>query len=155
MKKIYIYSDSIRSGKTTSLFRWAAEQKNVKGILQPVINDKRFFYHIALKELRILETDCLNGNEIITIGKYHFSIKTFLWAQNLLLQDFNSKCNWLLIDEIGPLELNGKGLEPNLGIILNSCNNFAGNIVCVVRDSLVEQFLGRYQLFDSYQKFEL
>ena len=45
----------------------------------------------------------------ITVSVKMFS---FLWAQNALFNSLDKNLEWLIIDEIGPLELEGKGLEP-------------------------------------------
>jgi hypothetical protein len=52
MKNIYILTGEIKSGKTTQLMLWASPQKNIDGILQPVIEGKRFIYHLGSKTLK-------------------------------------------------------------------------------------------------------
>jgi nucleoside-triphosphatase THEP1 len=155
MKKILIYTGPVHSGKTTSLFQWIYTQKNVKGILQPVIDDKRFTYQIATRTLKILETSSDKSEEIVNIGKYKFSLETFLWAQKILLEDFKNDCEWLVIDEVGPLELNGKGLEPAISKIISDREKFSGNILCVVREEMLDRFIEHYELQNSYQKIDL
>ena len=153
MGNIFLYSGPVHSGKTTLLFQWIARQKNVKGILQPVIDDKRFIFHITTRTLKKLETSPEKSEEIVTIGNYNFSLETFLWAQSVLLYDFKSNCEWLIIDEVGPLELCGKGIEPSLSRLLSERDKFSGNILCVVRDSMVDKFIEYYKLKEACQFF--
>lgn len=153
MKKIYVLTGEIKTGKTTRLMLWASTQKNVDGILQPVVEDKRFIYHIGSKTLKLLEA--LAEIETIRIGNYNFSQNVFSWSQNVILSCFQKNLDWLVIDEIGPLELEGKGLEPAVTKIISERNNFAGEILCVVRESILEKFIDHYQLKNSFEIFSI
>jgi len=130
---------------------WAASKKNVCGIFQPVIDDKRFVYHIDSRSLKALES----GNEAnsIIIGDYKFDLSTLEWARNNLMESYNKNPNWLIIDEVGPLELEGKGLEPVISKILTDCVNFKGRIIIVVREKILHRFLDHYKI-SSYEEFE-
>src|SRR3989339_1089105 len=139
IKKIYILTGEIKSGKTTKLMQWAAG-KNIDGILQPVIDDKRFIYHIGSRTLKILEDlESKHESELVTIGKYKFRKSVFDWSQNTLIDCLDKKLDWIIIDEIGPLELEGKGLEPAISKIFMQVDNLNGNVLCVIRDSILEK----------------
>jgi len=153
MEKIFIYSGEIKTGKTTRLMLWASSQKNVDGIFQPVVENKRFIYHIGTKTLRQLEV--AESSDTIKIGKYNFSSHVFTWAQNIISECFHKKLDWLIIDEIGPLELNGKGLEPVVSQIISDRDSFSGSILCVVRNTILEKFIEHYRLSGSYELFIL
>ncbi len=159
-KKIYIYTGKIKSGKTTNLFRWLASKKNVAGILQPVIEGKRFFYSIVDKTVIQFEisneaSNELKSDEIIKIGKYNFLRTGFEKAKIILKRDFNEPYNWLVIDEIGPLELNGTGLEPTVSEIISAREQYHGHILVVVRDEILSSFLTHYKIDNDYELFEL
>ena len=152
MKKLQILTGPVHSDKTTKLMQWAATQKNIDGIFQPVIDGKRFIYNIGSRTLKILEaTETLPSEELIIIGKYKFRKNVFDWAQNILLDCLDKKLNWLIIDEIGPLELGGKGLEPAISKIFEQIDKFNGNILCVVRDTILEKFVEHYKLEEKFQ----
>ncbi len=156
-KNIFIYSDKIKSGKTTKLFQWLAAQKNVAGILQPVIDGKRFFYSIVDKSIIQLEISDevkigLEKNDLITIGNYNFLKSGFDKAKEILLRDFSKDYHWLIIDEIGPLELNNSGLEPAISKIIKEKENFKGNILIVVRNKLLDTVIKHYKL-EEYELF--
>lgn len=153
MQEIFIYTGPIHTGKTTKLMQWASSQKNIDGIFQPVIEKKRFIYHIASRTLKPLETN--DSHNTVSIGNYKFSSETFMWSKNVLLENFKKNFDWLIIDEIGPLELDGKGLEPAFSEIINERENLGGKILCVVRDTLLEKFLAHYKLKDNFKMFEL
>jgi len=156
MKKIQILTGPVHSGKTTKLMQWAAVHKNIDGIFQPVIDDKRFIYHISSRTLKILEAaEAQPENELIIIGKYKFRKSVFDWAQNILLDCLDKKLDWLIIDEIGPLELEGKGLEPAISKIFNQIDKLNGNVLCVVRDSILGKFAEHYRLEGKFDLMDL
>lgn len=156
MNNIYIFSGPIESNKTTRLMIWAAAQQNIDGIFQPVVDGKRFLYHVKSKNLKLLEIDkSYQQDEIITIGRFSFSKRVFEWAQETLLDSVKQNPDWLIIDEIGPLELDGKGLEPAVSKIMNYRDNFGGKILCVVRETMVKDFIEHYKLKDRFEIFTL
>lgn len=153
MGELYIYSDPIKSGKTTKLMQWAASQKNIDGIFQPVIEGKRFLYHISSRSLKPLEIE--KSNDTTTIGQYIFSNQAFLWAQEKLIKAINNEIDWLVIDEIGPLELEGKGLEPAISKILAEVKHSNQNVIIVVRKNLLDKITAHYKLENKYNSFNI
>lgn len=156
--KILILSGEIKSGKTTKLFKWALSKKNVGGILQPVVNEKRFLYSLSEKSLIQLEVDegdlsKFRQEEIIRIGHFNFLKEAFTKAQKVLIDCLNGNFDWLVIDEIGPLELRDEGLEPAIKYILNNANKFNGKIVLVVRNKLLNDVIKKYELENSFDEF--
>ena len=149
MPNIYILSGPVQSGKTSRLQTWAAGHKNVRGILAPVIDGKRYLQDISNAERRLLEIDG-NGNEsdVLRIGKYVFLEKTFSWARNVLTASLHHPAKWIVIDEIGPLELQGKGLEPAVRTILRNVSNKV-NVLWVVRQKLLTEVLQHYGLSEK------
>lgn len=159
MNKLYILSGKLKSGKTTELFRWTSGRKNVGGILQPVVDGKRFIYSITEKRLIQLEISStnladLNEEDLIKIGNYLFLKDGFNKARDLLQKDFKVNCEWLIIDEIGPLELSGSGLEPTVSSILKNSNSFSGSIILVVRESLIEEVIKKLKLEGQWKSFD-
>lgn len=153
MSNIFIYSGPVKTGKTTRLMQWAASQKRFDGIFQPVIDEKRFIYHIGSRTLKLLESDSTNNKT--TIGKYNFSNESFDWAKKVLLDCIGKEIDWLIIDEVGPLELDCKGLEPVVTKIIDERNKLKCRIICVVREKLLEKFLIHYRLENSYKIFDV
>ena len=147
MKKIYILSGKTGIGKTTFLLNWIKD-KNADGILAPVVNSKRHLQHISSNQIKKLEVDDKAENKkTISVGKYLFDENIFEWAREKLFESFKSNPEWLVIDEIGPLELDGNGLEPAVSEILNSIDNQSKiKIIFVVRENLIENFFEHYDL---------
>lgn len=158
MNQIFLLSGPIHTGKTTKLTEWIKNKDNVDGILQPIINGRRHIKHILSGEIQLLEI--LPGSQeknIITVGNYKFNNDVFAWAHSKLLLAYNKNPEWLIIDEVGKLEICAKGLEPAISNILNSLNYHKNlNLVFVVRDYLVPDFLTKYYLgTDDFQNLEL
>jgi len=142
--KIIIISDKIQSGKTTFLLQAINNQTNVGGILTPIINDKRMFYDIATKNY--FEIEAVKNERSLQVGKYFFSLEAFTKAQNILLeQSKNKNINYLIIDEIGPLEIKKEqGFFSMLKNLLN--NSFAFTLILVVRQQLLEECVFKFNI---------
>jgi nucleoside-triphosphatase THEP1 len=142
-KKIYILSGPVQSGKTTALMDWCEGKKNIEGILTPDIDGKRFFSVISSKEIFAMEAAPGEKN-VLSAGRFTFSKKAFEKAI-LILQHSANKGDWLVIDEIGPLELRGEGFSAALNKILLA-NREDQKIILVVREGLVEKVVEYFQL---------
>jgi nucleoside-triphosphatase THEP1 len=119
----------VQSGKTTSLIAWSAERNDVYGILTPVVNGKRMFMDAHTRQLFLMEAR-VGETETLEIGKYIFSKKNFEKARQIIY-DAIHKEGWLVIDEIGPLELKGEGFSEVLKAVLSQRK---GKIILVIRD---------------------
>jgi len=148
-KRIKIITGPIHSGKTSRISNWVKARNDCAGILSPVIDNMRYLYSIHSKKIRLLEVENLlsDTSKIVSIGRYTFSKEIFNWGQKELLQGFNGNFQWLIIDEIGPLELQGQGLEPTVGQIIEKYKLSNNNqLLLVVRDQLLEKFISHYGL---------
>jgi len=156
MKKICILNGPRQSGKTTRLMQWASDKKNIDGIFQPVVEGKRFIYHISSKSLKLLEAHKqTSSDKIVSVGKFQFNKDVFEWAKNILDEALRNNFDWLIVDEVGPLELDGKGLEPVITKIINERESFPGKILFVVREDLLKNFLEHYNIEDDYELIRL
>lgn len=145
---IYIFSDKIHSGKTTRLIDWAGQQKGVGGLVQPIIKDKRFMLDLTSKQKVLMEADPKAPNSTYyKIGKYKFHKGAFSWGRSKLNEVFNDFYDYLIIDEVGPLEFSKIGLEPAVSLIIGYLKTSdTQHAIVVVRDSLKEKFIEHYQL---------
>jgi nucleoside-triphosphatase THEP1 len=135
-KKVIILTGEIQSGKTTTLLSWIKEKNDVAGILTPVKNGKRFFYSIPNKTFYAMEAG--DGEEYLKVGRFKFSSEQFRKTNEAVLKWLQEpQWKWLIIDEIGPLELKQqKGFWPSFNHILNGA--FTPSVIIVVRQSLSE-----------------
>ncbi len=152
MEKIEIITGKIKVGKTTYLANHLKSAPNIKGILQPVLESERYFKDLESGDTRRITAKTKNDGTF-SIGKYVFNFSAFEWAkkrlENILLGDFNT----IVIDEYGPLEFENKGLEPVvskiIAVVLNSSDL---KLIIAVRESLVEQFIQKFNLLNEDYK---
>jgi nucleoside-triphosphatase THEP1 len=142
--KIIILTGEIQAGKTTLLQQFCRQQKNTAGILTPIVNATRMFYDISGNNFFAMEA--LENEEQLAIGKHLFSAKAFTKATAILSNaNKNIELKYLIIDEIGPLEVKQqKGLYQSFKEILSS--NFAYTLIVVIRQGLVEEAIKHFDL---------
>lgn len=141
---IIIYSAPVHSGKTTALINWCRDKKNIAGILMPDINGTRKFLNIETKE--VFDAECKQPDqgveELVSIGSYHFYESAFAKANNIILS-ISPSVKHIIIDEIGKLELQQKGLYEGATHLLSRSPQ---KLILVVRDSLVEAVASAFNL---------
>jgi len=143
--KIHILTGPVHSGKTSRLLNWADSLQSVDGIAAPLINSSRYLQRISTNRKKLLQIP-VNSAVLDTekVGTYHFLKDVFAWGRKILLDCAAKNLDWLVVDEVGPLELNGSGLEPAVSEILNCADCSANNILLVVRDSLLSPVIEQY-----------
>jgi nucleoside-triphosphatase THEP1 len=147
---IYIFCRPIHSGKTTELLHWCNQQKNVMGIAMPDINGSRKIIDLLTKEVFDIEcSDTANTTEPLTsVGRFHFYTKAFEKANAIILLALSQNPYWLVIDEAGKLELDGKGFYNSLTAAAVYYNNKKnnGNLLITVRENLCTEVINFFTL---------
>jgi nucleoside-triphosphatase THEP1 len=147
---IYIFSRPVHSGKTTELLQWCSQQKHIGGILMPDINGTRKILDLHTKEIiDVACTDAVNSKELLTaVGRFHFYTAAFERGNAIILAALNQKPRWLVIDEAGKLELDGKGFYESIVKAVDVYNNnkAAGNLVIAVRESLCNEVISFFKI---------
>lgn len=148
MSNIIIYSDPINVGKTSTVMTWASNLKNVTGILTPDISGKRMLYDVDKKKIYNFETSETDPELVVNVGKFAFLKSSFVRAVTILKAEMIKQPEWLVIDEIGKLEMDGKGLEPDLSSVLAylKLKSPLTKVILIIRDSLLQDAITRYQL---------
>ena len=148
MKQIIILTGLIRTGKTTALKDWVEKNPSICGVLTPDIDGERTFVHYPDKTKYQMICD-KSAQDAIHIGRYHFHAKSFTIINQLLKEDFNTgQCKWLLIDEIGRLELKNQGLHDAAKHIFDQLKLTDLRIILIVRDTLVKEVVSHYNIED-------
>ena len=143
-QQIYILTGPIHSGKTTSLINWPANRNDVYGILTPVVNEKRVFMNAHTKEQFPMQA-AEHEKEVLTVGKYTFSKANFDTAIQVI-RDAIQKNGWLIIDEVGPLELRNEGFNSILKEVLT---NRTEKTLVVVREGLTNEVENHFLITDA------
>lgn len=144
---IIILSGPVHGGKTTlierSLDRWASRGLACGGFLSIAVRNSpgEIEYDLLdLKEGRRLPFLRRNGDEGWEhVGQFYFVPTTLEIARSLILQAEPSTL--LVVDEVGPLELEGAGLWPALARVVFKP---AVRSLLVIRESLLDAFMGRF-----------
>lgn len=134
-----ILSGEIQSGKTTALQKWLVG-KNAAGVLSPVVSGERMLYNIQ-DACYIPFQSPVSTPETISVGRFHFYISAFEQTGEILQQRTNA--DWLIVDEIGPLELKDQGFFQSL---VNILTDPTINLLVVVRTSLLEEVKEKFSL---------
>ncbi|WP_452225175.1 nucleoside-triphosphatase [Lacinutrix chionoecetis] len=147
---IYILTGSIRSGKTSALLEWVNGKNKVDGLLCPDDeNGIRYCLKIKLNEVIKLEAEN-KTEEIIEIGNFKFLTAAFYQANAYLISITSETENdFIIIDELGKLELKNEGLHTSAEILISKLKkDNATHAILVVRDYLVGAILKHYHIAD-------
>lgn len=142
--ELYLLTGPVHSGKTSSLSDSIKDITSIGGFICPDKDGLRYLKNIHDGTIHRFQIANQESDDDILIGKYIFSKSGFETARSILQSAINQDFEYLIIDEIGQLELQGKGLEPALSLTLNNIKNT--NIIIVVRDYLLDEVIHHYQL---------
>lgn len=138
---IYILTGPVGSGKTTALINWIKGRKDVSGILTPLTGEKRVFLNAKTGEQFPMEAEA-DESAVLSIGRFRFSKQNFEKAIQAIRETMHHD-GWLIIDEIGPLELQGKGFHDVLKEVLAQRKD---KLLLVVREGLLEKVKNYFEL---------
>lgn len=141
-----VLTGPIRTGKTTALVR--AFRRDGRGIVQPVIDGRRHVMELTSGRTHPLEAAPDTPVEHrVPVGSFVFDGKVFAWAGDCLgeaMQDAHPNA-WIVLDEVGPLELAGQGLAPAVAALV-AYAEAGSNVLLVVREGLVEAVASSFHL---------
>lgn len=148
MKNIYVLTGEIQSGKTTALAEWASKKHGVYGIVSPFMFGKKLLTDLRTGESKQLQVNASErGGSVIHIGSYRFDKEVFKWGRDMMLESIIYSPEWFIVDEVGPLEIRGEGLEPAFREILIRTELLPNSkLVIVIRKGLVETVLDHYRI---------
>lgn len=149
---IYILSGEIRTGKTSALKNWAAHRNDVDGLVCPDnAEGKRYFFELKSKTKFALEVETESANETISIGPFLFLKAAFDRANAFLKTLVRAENKYLIIDELGKLELKDRGLDEAAKLLIpNFINHKEKHLIVVIRDTLLEDTIKHYTI-SNYQ----
>lgn len=141
--EIIILTGRTGSGKTTALDNWLCDANDVDGILTLNINGKRYLKFLS--DEKIIPLDSAKDEESLLIGKYSFSKEAFNLANDYLIKMNLSKINFIIIDEVGPLELNGKGFDKAIRYLLQKTTP-RNKLLMVIREKILHKAIVHYNV---------
>ncbi len=139
-----VLTGAVHSGKTTFLKRIIDELRKenlwIDGYLSEVVleNQEIIGYDLFdLGEKRSIPFIRIKGDkDWERVGSYSFIPRGLSWAKGIILR--GRKADILVVDEVGPLELAGKGIWPALEKVLFLPKPI---FILVVRKRIIEDFL--------------
>jgi nucleoside-triphosphatase THEP1 len=149
MSNIHILSEPVHSGKSTLLMNWCGKQQSVAGVLMPDVDGSRKLYDIAAKKYYDFQVKDKQANSTIDICKWSFDESVFKLGKDILLRAAKQKPEWLILDEVGKLEMNkNTGFEPAVKELIDIYKHETGNakLLLVIRDYMLEQSFTHYGL---------
>ena len=152
---VYILTGTVHSGKTTLLKQLVRLLKqegiNVRGHLSEAIHqdNKKIGYDLLdLKDGTFFPFLRMEGDDDWErIGPYFFMPFSVRKAETIMLGDPDADV--FIVDEVGPLELKGRGLWPALK---KSLAQSSAKILIVVRKSILHDMIERIQKVDREVK---
>ncbi len=129
------------SGESTAGFLSDAEYVEGK-------KDRYFLRNIRTNTRTLAVSAEKESDDLKTYGfsRFYFSETAYKNACDVLTAAVSSSI--ILIDEIGPLELNGYGFTPALKFLLKT---FTGELLLVVRKDALEKVLSYYAIAAEYE----
>ena len=145
---IFILTGEVHSGKSTALKAWLINRNKVGGFLSPDIENKRFIQSIKDDYIIPFQVDASFEGEKLEIGPYIFDQNAFNQATDWTMNQMNDdEIDWIIIDELGKLELKEKGFYRLAKSILKNQNS--KHIIFVIRDFLVDDLVQLLSLKDA------
>lgn len=148
---IYIVTGDIETGKSTRLHQWIKTRNDVYGILTlRDENNERYLLDVQTKAISPMQAKA-SEIDTISIGRYNFYKTAFKKANSILKGVINEQGNgFILIDELGKLELNEEGLHASaLSVIEKTRRDKSLHSVLVIRTSLLLAIKKKYNLSDK------
>ncbi len=130
---------------------WLQRTPNVAGILTPDVDKWRMLYDVANKTYHPLQVRASHPvNDLTMIGKFRFSKMGFHLAQQILLKSIETQADWVVVDEVGLLEMKqNAGLEPVISKIISlykADKKPQSKLLLVIRDYLLEEARVHYRI---------
>ncbi|REE27588.1 NTP hydrolase family protein [Winogradskyella pacifica] len=147
---IYILTGAVRTGKTTALLEWCKNRDDVDGLLCPDnAEGKRYFLEVKSKNEFEFETE-FETEAIIEIGNFKFLESGFEKANDYLLAVASkNESQYLIIDELGKLELKKEGLHASAEKLISNYKSEEGrHLILVVRNYLLDAVLTHYSIVE-------
>jgi nucleoside-triphosphatase THEP1 len=126
---------------------WSATRNDCGGVLSPDVDGLRQLYHVKDKSGIVWQKTESDAPTDVHIGRFVFDADAFSLAAAWLNQDLlDSKIKYIMLDEVGPLELAGLGWDSWLREGLQRLDD--KTLIMVVRESLVDKVIENYGLVD-------
>lgn len=145
---IYVLSDDIETGKSNALLQWVEGRTDVHGVLSPRNSQmERYFLDVRTQESIAMQA-APEDDHIISVGRYHFLESSFDKANTIIEKATkNIGAGFVLIDELGKLELRSEGLHTSAKKAIDKAMHHKTlNVLLVIRTTLLNAILKKYDI---------
>ncbi|MFW9903824.1 MAG: nucleoside-triphosphatase [Candidatus Thorarchaeota archaeon] len=142
----FIITGQIQAGKSTlcwQLLEYLNQTNVTTGGVITLQNNKKWFY--LIREKVKIAFEATENVDFIPIGQFHIPKDNLNQTISSIRAGINA--DYLFVDEIGQLELQGSGYYPILNEVFSRRQ---GNIL-VVRESLLDNFLSQFPQTKTYK----
>ena len=149
-KRHIFITGPINSGKTTMLYalcsRIDSAGYSIGGVIQVLPLPHAEKRDVSLSDQgtgevrKLMQLEAQDG--WISFGRFYYDRATFTWAAEKIEQ-FMASSDYMIIDEIGPIEMQDDGLHKIYQKVLKS---FHGTVITVVRENLLDTVLNKYDI---------
>ncbi|MFM2156171.1 MAG: putative bifunctional molybdopterin-guanine dinucleotide biosynthesis protein MobB/MobA [Bacteroidota bacterium] len=148
MSNVIVLSGGVQSGKTTALLKHFSKLNAVGGFFCPDVNGKRMMFFTS--EKRVVPFQIAQQEVAVSIGKFSFDDDVFNKACDILVNPLTLDNDWIIIDEIGPLELKERGYYQSLVKFFEIAKQKKDvTILLVVREHLVDDVISKFNLSEA------
>jgi nucleoside-triphosphatase THEP1 len=148
---IYIFSGLIETGKSSTLLNWIDSRTDAYGVLTPRNKQgNRYILNVKTKNKSPFQAKPSDA-ETISVGRYHFFKSAFETANSIIKNATNEEENgFIVIDELGKLELRSEGLHPSAQLVINKTRSHKTlHSILVIRHSLLNDIKNKYKITNS------
>ncbi len=126
---------------------WVSTRKDCGGVLSPDKDGLRQLYNIKNGKSIAWQKKQTDAPTDVMVGRFVFDGNAFHQAMSWLDHHlFDPEIKTLILDEIGPLELSGKGWD---SWVKNAVSKIGDKtLILVVREGLVEKVVAHYEITD-------
>jgi len=152
---VFVLTGKINEGKTN--FAMQVVEKLKQGGLSPAgffsvgnTNDQnREAYSLLDIQTGIDRKLCSfePGKEKVRVGRFFFDEQGIEFGREIILESLKQDNDFLVVDEIGPLEINDQGWAPALEVVIK---NSGFPHLWIVRESLLKPVIRKWNLGDVY-----
>jgi nucleoside-triphosphatase THEP1 len=137
---VRILHGPVGSGKTSRALVWIAGRRpdEVGGVVTLKTETGRVMRDLETGALMPME-GAAGDAPVATVGPFRFRVAAFDWAGAVLMRAAETR-PFVVVDEVGPLELRGEGLAPALTVLMAS----RATPVLIVRTPLVAAVVARF-----------
>src|SRR5688572_10865219 len=140
---ILILTGPTRNRKTTTLLKWSERRDDCGGVLSPEVDGLRVLYNVKTRQSIPWQKNIPDSESDLIVGRFSFEAEAFTVATGWLnehLQDPHVR--QIILDEVGMLELKGKGWGPWLNSALPQLGEKI--LILVIRRSMMDDVINLY-----------